>query len=341
MKKNLPPDLPECMFVTEAEQMGVSRTQLRGRAWSSVTHGLYRHSASAATAEDTYRMVSRVLPEDAVAAHLTAAILHGIVLPRLPDSLPTLSVLPPERDRPERAGLYVFRSRAALPAATRVRDLSVVTPAVCLGQLAEDLSLLDLIIAMDSALNAGLCRPSDIVEAIRRRQRGLPRLRLAIRWSDGRSESPWETILRLLHVWSGIDVEPQHVIRDVDGAPVARADLRIVGTRRLAEYDGAVHRERRQHERDLARDKTLHRLGYERYGYISNEILDAPSTIIRDAENALGLHHDPHRLCRWEEEVEASTFTRAGRSRLWRRLARFSRPLRGRAPRRRELGEEG
>ena len=340
--KPLPPDLPESLLVTEAEALGVSRAQLRGSRWSPVTYGLYRHGTAQPCLATTFRMVSRVLPDDAMAAHLTAARLLDLWLPNTPEWLPTMASLPPGRDRPERAGLYVFRSRAGQPPPVIVSGVPIVAPAVCLGQLAEDLSLLDLVIAVDCALQRNLCTRDEIIRCIRRRQRGIPRLRQALEFCDGRSESPWETILRLLHVWSGIDVQPQYVIRDQDGTPIARGDLLVKGTKRLPEYDGAVHREREQHARDLAREKLLGRLGYERYGYISSEILSSPRTIIRDAETALGLRHDWRRLERWLAEADKSSLTPEGRARLWRRLMRFQRPLRGRGERRRaQLREDG
>ena len=238
--KPLPVDLHESLFVAEAKDNGISRTQLRGRSWQPVTYGLYAPAAIERSREAAYRMVSRILPDDAMAAHLTAARLLGLWLPTTPESLPTLASLPPGRERPERAGLYVFRSRAALSDRLVTAGLSVVRPAVCLGQLAEDLSLLDLIVAIDGALHARLTTRCEIEASIRRRQRGLPRLRQALMFCDDRSESPWETILRLLHVWSHIEVEPQHVIRSADGEPLARADLliswdhEVVGVRRCS-----------------------------------------------------------------------------------------------------------
>jgi hypothetical protein len=50
---------------------------------------------------------------------------------------------------------------------------------------------------------------------------------------DGRSESPWESVLRLLHVAADVEVEPQKKIYDEWGNFVARADLWV---RRNASY---------------------------------------------------------------------------------------------------------
>jgi hypothetical protein len=46
----------------------------------------------------------------------------------------------------------------------------------------------------------------------------------------------------VLHRAAGIEVEPQKEIFDQWGRFVARADLWLVGTRRIHEYDGDGHR---------------------------------------------------------------------------------------------------
>jgi hypothetical protein len=314
----------------DAPAVGLSYGRLRGPGWVRESYGLYAERTATTGHRQRFNRIRAVLPGDAAAAHLTAAQIYELWLPQLPEWLPVLASLPPDCDRPERQGLYVFRSRARLPPCRDVMGTPVLPPAHVIGQLAEDFGLIDLVVALDSALHQRLCTTNDVLDSIRRRQRGLPQLRTALTPCDGRSESAWETILRLLHVLSEIPVEPQFLVTEPAGAIVARADLRIVGTRRLPEYDGAVHRDRKQHEDDLARDKLLSRLRYERFGYIASEIVHHPGSILRDAERALGLKHQPARLNPWTTAIESSTLTVPGRRRLLHRLHRFARPLRGR-----------
>ena len=54
---------------------------------------------------------------------------------------------------------------------------------------------------------------------------------------------------------------PQHEVRD-DGAFVARLDLAWPDRRVAVEYDGAHHRDPRQHSLDLARHNRLRALGW-------------------------------------------------------------------------------
>ncbi|MDQ3476121.1 MAG: hypothetical protein M3492_07265 [Actinomycetota bacterium] len=83
----------------------------------------------------------------------------------------------------------------------------------------------------------------DLLELARTPKRGAPRLRQAVRFVDARSEFAGESLLRVLHAVCGVPVESQLVIQDDEGFVVARADLHILGTRRLPEYDGAYHRD--------------------------------------------------------------------------------------------------
>ncbi len=269
--------------------------------------------------------MQRVLPAAAVWSHYTAAALRGWSLPWLPAGLPLFASLPGRGTHLYRCGVYVARTDEAI-CAPEVRDvLRLAAAPATLAQLAQDLSLLDLIAVIDSAMHCGDTTIKEIEESLRPYQRGGPMLRRSLPYIDDRAESWWESILRMLHVWSGIDVQPQYKVRDDWGDVIARGDLWIVGTRRLHEYDGAVHDEQMVRERDLGRDKALARIDWERYGYIAREIVGGPERIIRDVEAALGLPHRPERLKRWRAEVARSTLSAAGRRRLSRRLDRFDR----------------
>ena len=93
---------------------------------------------------------------------------------------------------------------------------------------------LPLFVAMpEPALHLGTCARAMLERTAAERRRGAPRLRQALGRSDVRSESPWETLLRLMHLACDVPVEPQAEILAPDGSFIARADLRITGTRTL------------------------------------------------------------------------------------------------------------
>ena len=115
-----------------------------------------------------------------------------------------------------------------------------------------------------------------------------------------------EAVMRVLHVAAGIEVEPQKKIYDSFGCFVARADLWLVGTQRIHEYDGDVHRERQVHRNDLTRDRRLIEI----------------ASIIASADRLLGRSWDRKRLARWEVLLDDSLFRPAGRSRAMSRWQR-------------------
>jgi very-short-patch-repair endonuclease len=271
-----------------------------------------------------------VLPRQSGYGHVTAAALRGWWLPWLPVDLPLLATTT-SGVHVQRSGLYVRRSLHT--SMVQTQPMSLVDPASCLLEMAVDLALVDMVPLVDIALRTG-CTVDEIRAAAWPGRRGARTLRRALALSDPRSESAWESILRLLHVLTGFtEVEPQAPICDATGAVVARADLLLCGTRRIHEYDGAVHRDPDQHAADLAREKTLARSGFERYGYTAAEIVSRPGRIVTDAEEALGLPRNSQRLQRWLYEVKQSTLSPSGRMRLRQRLERYARAGRRGRPR--------
>ena len=112
---------------------------------------------------------------------------------------------------------------------------------------------------------------------------------------------------------------PDFEVYDERGVFVARGDLWVRGTKSLHEYDGAVHRDRRTHVKDLARERGLANIGWTRRGYTSGDLLGRSHVMLREADAALGRAHDPRRLDPWLDALRESLFTSSGRTRLLRR----------------------
>ena len=166
----------------------------------------------------------------------------------------------------------------------------------------------------------------EIRAAAVRRRPGSRNLLRALALSDPLSESWWESVLRLMHVLTGLGpVESQVELHDAAGVFVARADLHLVGTNWYPECDGGEHRTRERHETDLRRDKAMSRLGLERYGYTTQEITHQAGLVIRDAESARSLPHRSSRVQQWRHFAALSSLTAGGRARLMTRLARYRR----------------
>jgi hypothetical protein len=160
------------------------------------------------------------------------------------------------------------------------------------------------------------CTPADVQALAAGRRRGAPMLRRAIRLADGRSESAWESMLRMLHIACHIPVEPQFEVYDGQGLFVARGDLRIKGTTTLHEYDGDEHLKRHRQRKDLGRQRRIGHVNWTRRAYTSHEVLKQAVSILRDADASLGRPHRPERVRHWHALLAGSLFTPSGTERL-------------------------
>lgn len=285
----------------------------RGLAWVALGHGVHR---PADVADDQVfaaelRAWQEKLPASGMFTHLTAARAHGLWLPPLPGDLPVFLAIPKSTARPRRREVRVTR-HCSLPPSTTVGAIRLAAVAHTLLACAADLQLLDLVVLIDSALHLRRVTLDELAAAAQGRRIGAGALRAALRFVDGRSESPWESVLRMFHVAVEAPVVPQVNISDAAGRFIGRADLVVSGTRWVHEYDGAGHRDSRQHRADLRRERALLAAGHPRRGYTSDDIAWSPFDILRDIDAALGRPHEPARLAVWESWWGASLFSRAG-----------------------------
>ncbi len=198
--------------------------------------------------------------------------------------------------------------------------MRLTTPAETLLALARDLAPLDLVVLADSAVRRRDVTVGELTQiATDTRRRGAPALRALVPLIDERSESAWESVMRLLHRAADIPVEPQHVLVDGTGTFVARADLWICGTRRVHEYDGGGHRDPEVHEADLSRDRAISLAKWERHGFTKRHLLQGGASIIRATDDLLDRPWQLSRLQAWEDALNASMLRRAGQLRVQRR----------------------
>lgn len=292
----------------------------RGPAWEQIATGVWIPSGLT----DRERRIATlhawadVLPPTAIFDSLTALELHGVWLPPLPSDAPLFVALPESTGRIRRPEVRAVRRRAPMPTVS-VAALPVAPVSEAVLAAARDLGTVDLLVLVDSALHLGACTLAELHEVAARPRRGVPRLRHTLDRCDPRAESPWETLLRMLHQACDVPVEPQAEIRAPDGSFLARADLLITETRTLQEYDGVDHLGRRQYGRDRRRDSRLATAGYTRHGYVKEDVIAKPIGILRHADLALGRPHDPARIRAWHEQVKGSLFTDAGAASIRRR----------------------
>lgn len=314
----------EPILHANAAELGLTRGHLRTSRYEHPVSGVSVLSGQATDLPTVCAAIMLVLPDDAVFTHLTSATLRNWWLPTIDDA-PIIACTNGEAPHLDRRGVYVRRCDLPPGHRTTFRGLRLASPEWTIIELAEHLRLIDLVVVIDCALHLRHTTVDRIRATMRRGRRGVRVLRQALTLVDGRSDSPWETVLRLAHTLSGIRVEPQHQLRDETGNIIWSLDMLITGTRRAAEFDGGVHRTAEVHQRDMRRDRLLSRHGIERYAYGAQDIRDDPAQIVRDAEEALGLARLPGRSRWWLAEFEQSSFHPQGYGRLKHRLERFAR----------------
>ena len=164
---------------------------------------------------------------------------------------------------------------------------------------ARDLALLDLVPMIESALRTGDATRTALEALCETGRPGVRRLRLGTALADVRSESYWETALRLFHVSVDIPVETQVELFDEQGTFLARADLLLTGTNNVHEYDGGGHRLREQHAHDLRRERRLAGTSYVRRGYTAEDLVRHPLVMLAEIDRAIGRRHRPERVRLW------------------------------------------
>lgn len=263
-------------------------------------------------------------PSDPDPSHPDPAVPVQVItqaVTRQPTGQPVFVALPHAGFRPRRPGALASRL-CRFPAPMLIEGCRVVPAEEALLAAARDVEVLDLAVMADSALRAGDCTRDSLATVATSRRPGSRRLRSVLPLLDARSESAWESILRVLHHAAEIPVEPQYVIHDGAGLFVARADLWIVGTRRLHEYDGAVHRTPQQQTTDLDRERRLVNAGWQRIGFTAATLTRQGGAIVRETDAALGRDFRPQRVARWNQLLAESSLTPRGRARIaarWRR----------------------
>ena len=302
------------------------RGRRRGKAWTRITHGVHRSTVPEARVSPFAPVVSEadlagwqlLMTDVGCFTGLTALGLRGVELPPLPGECPVFIALQRDDPRPLRRGVHTSRHVRPVPHEV-IRGLRVATGAEALLAAGRWLAQLDLVCVIDNALQQGCVELDELAEMARSRRPGAAGLRAALPLVDGAAESVFESLLRLLHVTCGVAVESQWSVRDQTGEEVARADLRVVSTNSLHEYDGADHDDEPRRVKDRRRDRRIDRAGYVRRGYTAGDVLHRAVTVLEDADRALGRVHDPSRIRLWNELVKESMFTSAGRRAFLRR----------------------
>lgn len=296
----------------------------RRAGYRRVSHGLFLVDRPGLGPDEEFRRDLRalllVLPDGAVFTHVTGARMRGWRLPALPEQVPYFAAVRCDR-RPRRPGLLCARLTHDAPA-SMIGGLPVECAEEILLRCARDLSVLDLVIMVDSALHMGDLDSQRMDELLASGRPGVTRLRKAWELSDRLAESAGETLLRLFHWAMNVQVDSQVRLYDRDGRFIGRADLLVRGTSRVHEYDGAGHRSKVQHRADLRRERGWAGTTYERCGFTLDDLLNHDVVVMHELDRLLNRPHNMARLARWRALVDESLYSARGRTRVLNRWKR-------------------
>ncbi|QHF23715.1 DUF559 domain-containing protein [Rathayibacter sp. VKM Ac-2804] len=288
---------------TETRIVNASTSELaRHRLVAEYPVGVFRGARAAVepvTYSERIAAFAAVMRPGEFFSHATAAHLLRLPDRRATETTPLhVSVAPPMRAA-RRVGVT---SHHLWDEAVTVVDAGhpVTDPASTFCHLADSRSLDELVVLGDALVRPdeelgrhGLRVDLEIlaVRAAQYRGRGGRRAREAVGLVRVGSESPKETLLRLLLIRAGLPEPELNVeLYDADGVFVARVDLLYRDQWVVVEYDGDQHRtDQKQYERDIARSEAIQALGYRHLRVRLSGLVGHPEATAARVRRALGL----------------------------------------------------
>jgi len=257
----IPPELADRPFTAaDARAAGLGRGFLGGTRVRRLFRGVYVRADSEPTFTTWIRAALLVLPNDAVVSHSSAMRLRGLA----PDGRTALEFSTNSRLVTEHAGIVLHRRGGRLVPET-IDGLPVTGPDRTFVDCAHRRPIVEVIQLGDLLVRTGQSTVDRLnVYANTRHLHGVRRARRLLRHVRAGAESPRETVVRLMIVWSGLTEPECNVdIHDAEGRFVARGDLVLRRWLVVVEYDGWYHeRDGRQRQRDVLRRERLEAQGW-------------------------------------------------------------------------------
>ena len=220
------------------------RRLLRAGELVRVRRGAYASSEPIDRADQHRRLVRATVPQcssDAVVSHASAAVLHQLPLGRI--DLDTVHLTRDQAGGGRRRGLvHVHAAPIGEDEVTVRQGVRVTTAARTVVDLACTLPRWQAVTVGDAALRAD-CTPAELADSLTGvgRRTGIGSARRVIPFLDRRSESPGESVSRLVLHEQGLPAPvPQFEVTGRSGEWVARCDFAWPSLRTLGEFDGRV-----------------------------------------------------------------------------------------------------
>lgn len=243
------------------------------------------------------------LPELAAFAGRTAGWLHGL---DFDPCSPIEVVAAPAARVSARAGAMLRRAEVTQSEIVEISGFRATSPMRTVLDLAARLPLVEAVVAVDMALQAGLITRPDLSSAVEglAGRKGAAQCRKVLALADGRAESPMETRLRLLLVLAGLPApECQVPMYSADGIFLGRPDLYYPDHQLAVEFDGGVHRD--QLVDDNRRQNLLIGAGIRLLRFTSADVYARPQTVIAQVSQAIGTPAIRRRMARRDAKNQA------------------------------------
>ncbi|CAB4695648.1 MAG: hypothetical protein F2667_03500 [Actinobacteria bacterium] len=268
---------------------GPTKGQARGPTWRRTTPGLYvPASVDAAVVEQRIREQSMRLTSGAVTGWAALRLHGGGFFDGLgPDGRtvrPVPVVVGGDRIRPC-ADIHQSRHRLRPHEVVVRHGIRCTTPErAVIDEIRRLDDVREGVVTLDMACAARLTsisRVRTVVLGVGGRR--LDTVRTALGLAHERSRSPWESRLRLL--WE-IDLGWSRplcnwAILDRDGQLLGKPDLLGPELGLVAEYDGALHRTRSRHRRDVRREEAFRRAGLEVVTFVAGDLDETAAAMSR------------------------------------------------------------
>jgi hypothetical protein len=284
---------PHGFTVREGLERGYSAAELRSMAFTAPARGA-RITGVVGDEDQALLEAVRVLAQDdQFFSHTTAARIHGMPLPARFEREARIHLASPTgRSRMQRPGVVGHRLKSTV---VEVDGMRVESRADTFVHLAALLSLEELVTVGDWLVSTKRRDPltvEDLTDALRRYPgaRGLHRARRAVALVRVGSESPRESLVRLLIIGALPEPTLQHEVFDATGQFIARLDASWPHLKLAVEYDGAHHTDPAQQERDRIRREKLRALGWHVIVLTKDDLEDGGQAILREIVAA-------HRRC--------------------------------------------
>lgn len=285
-----PPDesnSPRARLHSELRDAGVTRGRMANRRrFRHVARTLYDDADQPTNLLERCRALSRILPEDAVFSHYTAAALRGVVVP----DEPQVHICTESPIEPRIRGVVGHRIQAI--GETEVfRGVRLTTPGRTYLDLAARLDQISLLMAGDGLARRDRRGVNGLHAAVLTGsgRRGVKQARLVLPLIDPAAKSAPESRLRFLVITEGLGVPlVNKPLYDAAGEWIAEPDLQFPEFKVAIEYEGDHHRrDPEQWQRDIRRDELMRANGWILIKVTAKDLFTQPAITLGRIRDAL------------------------------------------------------